>query len=116
MPWKYQLRWAGHVSRMEDLRLTKIAMYRELSSSHRESRAPRKPSKDCLRKSLTACHVDPVCWSDMAADRDARSHLIFIVADEFQSRTRNVQLEPCQEPHRTSLSHVDTAHNPAFPA
>ena len=33
--------------------------------------------KDCLQKTFTACHVDPLCWSDMAADCDASRHLTF---------------------------------------
>ena len=37
---KTQLRWAGHVSRMEDHRLPKIVLYGELSTGHRDRGAP----------------------------------------------------------------------------
>lgn len=37
---------------MEDHRLLKIALYGELSTSHRDRGAPKKGYKDCLKKSL----------------------------------------------------------------
>ena len=66
---KSQLRWAGNVSRMEDHRLPKITMYGELSTGHRDRGAPKKRYKDCLKKSLSACHIDHRQWSTLAADR-----------------------------------------------
>jgi len=39
---KAQLRWAGHVSRMEDHRLPKITLHGEFSSGHRDRGAPKK--------------------------------------------------------------------------
>ena len=92
MLFKYQLRWAGHVSRLKDHRLSKIALYGELSTGHRESGAPKKRYEDCPKKSLTACHVDPQWWSDMATDCDAWRHLIFIVLNVFEQDGRNAQI------------------------
>jgi len=68
---KYQLGWAGHVSRFEDHRLPKIVMFGELSSGPRERDAPKKPFKDSLKKSHTACNIDHRQWSNLAADRVA---------------------------------------------
>ncbi|KAI8515737.1 hypothetical protein Bbelb_065500 [Branchiostoma belcheri] len=48
-----QLRWAGHVSRMEDHRLPKIVLYGELSTGHRNRGAPKKRFKGSLKKSLS---------------------------------------------------------------
>ena len=89
-----------------------------------ERGVPRKRYEDCLQKSLTACHVDPLCWSDMSADRDAWRHSIIKLVDEFQQDRRHAQkdkrskkkLEPRQIPHRTLHSPVETAHKPAFHA
>ncbi|XP_076061594.1 uncharacterized protein LOC143037342 [Oratosquilla oratoria] len=85
---KYQLRWAGHVSRMEDHRLPKIVLYGELSTGHRERGAPKKRCKDCLKKSLTACHIDHQCWSDQAEDRDAWRHMIHQAVTQFEDNRR----------------------------
>jgi len=49
---KIQLRWAGHVSRMEDYRLPKVILYGELSTGHRDKGAPQKIYKDTLKRSL----------------------------------------------------------------
>ena len=68
---KTQLRWAGHVSRMEDHRLPKIVLYGELSTGHRDRGAPKKRYKDSLKKSLSTCHIDHRQWSALAADRGA---------------------------------------------
>ena len=73
---KYQLRWAGHVSRMEDHRLPKIVLYGELSTGHRARGAPKKRFKDSLKRSLTTCNIDHKQWSVLAADRVAWRHSI----------------------------------------
>ena len=67
---KSQLRWVGHVSRMEDHRLPKIALYGERSSGHRNIVAPKKRYKDTLKKALGACDIDHHQWTTLAADRD----------------------------------------------
>ena len=67
---KSQLRWVGHVSRMEDHRLPKIALYGELSSGHHNIGAPKKRYKDTLKKALGACDIDHHQWTTLAADRD----------------------------------------------
>ena len=67
---KSQLRWVGHVSRMEDHRLPKIALYGELSCGHRNIGAPKKRYKDTLKKALGACDIDHHQWTALAADRD----------------------------------------------
>ena len=86
---KYQLRWAGHVSRMEDHRLPKIVMFGELSSGHRERGAPKKRFKDSLKKSLTACSIDHRQWSDLAADRVAWRYTILQAAAQFEVDRKN---------------------------
>ena len=47
---KIQLRWAGHVYRIEDHRLPRIILYGELASGLRNRRAPKKCCKDTLTK------------------------------------------------------------------
>ena len=68
---KSQLRRAGHVSRMEDHCLPKIALYGEVSSGHRGRGAPKKRYKGFLKKSLGACQIEHHQWSSIPSDSDA---------------------------------------------
>ena len=79
-------RWAGHVSRMEDHHLPKVALHGELSTGHREN----KFYKDCQKKSLTTCYVDYLCCPVvMAAGRDAWLHSIFDAVNEVEEDRRD---------------------------
>ena len=86
---KYQLQWAGHVSRMEDHHLLKIVMYSELSTGHRERRAPKKQFKDGLKKLLTTCNIDHKQWSDLTADRVVWHNKIPQAASQFKGDRKN---------------------------
>ena len=66
---KIQLRWTGHVSRMEDHHLPKIILYGELSSGLWNRGAPKKRYKDTLKKSLGACNISHLEWTTLAEDR-----------------------------------------------
>ena len=86
---KSQLRWAGHVFRMGDHRLPKIALYGELSTGHRDRGAPKKRYKDSLKKSLGACHIDHRQWSTLAADRVTWRHIISQAVSSFEDSHKN---------------------------
>ena len=86
---KYQPRWAGHVSRMEDHRLPKIVMFGELSTGYRKRGAPRKRFKDSLKKSLTTYNIDHRQWSVLAADRVAWRHIIHQATAQFEVDRKN---------------------------
>ena len=85
---KTQLRWAGHVSRMEDHRLPKVVLYGELSTGHRNRGAPKKRFKDSLKKSLSACLIDHNQWSVLAADRQAWRHSVCHSVSSFEDNRR----------------------------
>ncbi|XP_063614375.1 uncharacterized protein LOC134787527 [Penaeus indicus] len=86
---KSQLCWAGHVSRMEEHRLPKIALYGELSTGHRDRGAPKKRYKDSLKKSLGACQIDHRQWSTLAADRQAWCHTVHQAVASFEDSHRS---------------------------
>ena len=54
---KAQLRWTGHVLRMEDGRLPKDLLYGELKDGSRHVGGQRKRFKDTLKRSLTVCNI-----------------------------------------------------------
>ncbi len=66
---KAQLRWAGHVSRMDGSRLPKAVWYRELSKGKRRVGRPRLRYKNCLKRSLKAARINPKDWETLAAER-----------------------------------------------
>ncbi|XP_069760398.1 uncharacterized protein [Narcine bancroftii] len=85
---KIQLRWVGHVSRMEDHRLPKIVLYGELSTGRRDRGAPKKRYKDCLKKSLGACHIDHCQWADIASNRASWRLTVRRAATSFEEDRR----------------------------
>ncbi|XP_076453097.1 uncharacterized protein LOC143288463 isoform X2 [Babylonia areolata] len=105
---KTQLRWAGHVSRMEDHRLPKIALYGELSTGHRDRVAPKKRYKDSLKKALGACHIDHRQWSAVAADRETWRRTIHQAVSSFENN-RRASLE---DKRRRRKNHDAAAANP----
>ncbi|KAI8484474.1 hypothetical protein Bbelb_377450 [Branchiostoma belcheri] len=53
-----QIRWAGHLARMEDSRMPKAVFYGELCQRKREKQgSPRKRFKDQLKRQLTAADI-----------------------------------------------------------
>ena len=110
---KYQLRWAGHVSRLEDHRLPKIVIFGELSSGHRDIEAPKKRFKDNLKKSLTACNIDHRQWSNLAADRVAWRHTIHQAAAQFELDRKNSLKDKRQR--RKARAASTTTPNFSFP-
>ena len=56
-----------------------------------ERGAPMKCYKDCIKKSLTTCQVDALCWLDIVADRDAWRHSILKEVNKFEKDRGNAQ-------------------------
>ena len=52
-----QLRWAGHVTRMEDVLIPKAVFFSELQEGKRDLGAPRKCNKDQLKKQLAQAEI-----------------------------------------------------------
>ena len=48
-----QQRWAGHVTKMEDVRIPKAVFLSELQEGKRDRGAPRKRYKDQLKRACT---------------------------------------------------------------
>ena len=54
----HQLRWSGHLVRMEDKRLPKQLFYCELVIGNRPRHKPKKRFKDCLKYNLKETNID----------------------------------------------------------
>ena len=105
---KHQLLWAGHVSRLEDHRLSKIVMFSELSCGHSETGAPKKRFKDSLKKSLTACNITQSTKLLPSSKWTGKIH------SKIRDRGGNPPSPPSS--HQTFLFPAVTAHGPVSPA
>ena len=85
---KIQLRWAGHVSRMEEHRLPKTVLFGELSTGHRNRGAPQKRYKDSLKRNLSCCGIDHLQWTSLASNRSAWRHRTVEATELFESSKR----------------------------
>ena len=68
---KNQLRWSGHVVRMDDNRLPKRVFYGELATGKRTTGGQYKRYKDTLKASLKNFNINPDTWENLAAIRTA---------------------------------------------
>lgn len=64
-----QLRWAGHVLRMDDSRLPKRLLYGELTVGKRTLGRPKKRYKDTLKEALKKCDIPHTTWEQRAQNR-----------------------------------------------
>ena len=79
-----QLRWAGHVFRMEDSRIPKQLLYSELADGSRKRGRPKLRYKDTLKASFKDCHIDPETWEQSASDRPAWRHQVWKGANSYE--------------------------------
>ena len=57
-----QLRWAGHVTRTEDVRMPKAVFFSELQEGKHNHGAPRKRYKDYLKRQLAQVGISHQSW------------------------------------------------------
>lgn len=88
-----QLRWVGHIRRMEDTQLPKITLYGELEHGARSSGGQRKRYKDQLHATLKKLKLEG-SWDRLAEDRN-----------QWQSIVRNHR---GAEPDRRKSSNTTT--------
>ena len=64
-----QLRWSGHVMRLEDDRLPKQIFCSELVRGKRQPGGQKKRYKDVLKCNLKACNIAPPNWTELTQNR-----------------------------------------------
>lgn len=64
-----QLRWTGHIIRMEDHRVPKQLLFGERARGYRNSGRPRKRYKDNLKEALQWYEIEPKELVSIAQDR-----------------------------------------------
>nr|VZI31861.1 unnamed protein product [Spirometra erinaceieuropaei] len=64
-----QLRWSGHLLRMDDDRLPKRLFYGDVATGSRRQGGQIRRYKDTLKSSLKRLQINPTNWEDLARDR-----------------------------------------------
>ncbi|BHF61198.1 hypothetical protein SprV_0100417100 [Sparganum proliferum] len=63
-----QLRWSGHLVRMDDERLPKRLFYGDVATGSRRQGGQIRRYKDTLKSSLKRLQINPTNWEDLAHD------------------------------------------------
>nr|VZI36708.1 unnamed protein product [Spirometra erinaceieuropaei] len=66
-----QLRWSGHLVRMDDERLPKRLFYEDVATGSRRQGGQISRYKDTLKSSLKCLQINPTNWEELALDRPA---------------------------------------------
>ena len=66
-----QLRWTGHVIRMEDHRIPKQLLYGELAEGKRKVGGQKLRYKDVQKRHLKSMNIDVNSWEQLAEDRNS---------------------------------------------
>ena len=80
-----QLRLAGHVTRMEEVRIPKAVFFSELQEGKRDRGAPRKRYKDQLKRQRAQAGISHQSWQQEASDRDSWRSSVRKVSCEFEA-------------------------------
>ncbi|XP_074612810.1 uncharacterized protein LOC141869503 [Acropora palmata] len=88
-----QLRWSGHLVRMQDNRLPKQLFYSEQTEGHRSRGRPKLRYKDTLKKSLQKCDIDEEQWETMATNRYEWRQAIRKGTEGYENERQRKQVE-----------------------
>ena len=64
-----QLRWVGHVARMEDSRIPKKVLYGELAEGRRKVGGQKLRFKDVIKRHMKSMNLDIHNWEQQVTDR-----------------------------------------------
>ncbi|KAL6488465.1 hypothetical protein MHYP_G00022060 [Metynnis hypsauchen] len=90
---KAQLRWTGHVIRMEPYRIPRQLLYGELSTGKRKQGRPQKRFKDCVKANITYAGIAPKLLEESAQNRDGWRVLTKEAHKSFEEKRRSSIIE-----------------------
>ena len=97
-----QLHWAGHVTRMEDIRMPTAVFSGELQEGKRDRGAPRKRYKDQLKRQLAQAGISHQSWQQEASDRNSLLSSVRKTRRKFEAERHEAAKRKTLEAERTS--------------
>ena len=82
------MRWLGHVTRMEDGRISKDLLHGELATEKRPTGRPQLRFKDICKRGLQAFGTNIDSWKVAATDRDTWRHTVKVWLSQYEETQR----------------------------
>ena len=105
---KSQLRWTGHVIRMNENRLPKTLMYGQIANAKRPEGRPLLRYKDKLKANLSSLKISSSSsWEQLATERNDWRNLCNQHVTHFEEERKQKMIKSRQErkaPHTSSTS------------
>nr|VZI40141.1 unnamed protein product [Spirometra erinaceieuropaei] len=121
-----QLRWSGHLMRMDDERLPKRPFYRDVATGSRRQGGPIRRYKAALKPSLKLLQINLTNWEELARDRPTWRRTVKtgaaiheanrIAAAKAKRKARKSQLRPVSNAAAQPLPTTTTAPTAATQA
>ena len=105
---KAQLRWVGHVIRMEEFRLPRCLMYGELQLGKRNQGRPKLRYKDTVKANIQWCHVKPRELEERARDRPGWRASVHKAAANYEEARRQKLTAARDKRHRAASAVITT--------
>ena len=104
-----QLRGAGHVTRMEDVRMPKAVFFSELRERKRDRDVIRKRYKDQLKRQLAQAGISHQSWQQKASDRDSWRSSARRTGRKFEEELHEVEKEKRRRQKEQAASQPSSA-------
>nr|VZI52711.1 unnamed protein product [Spirometra erinaceieuropaei] len=101
-----QLRWSGHLVRMDDERLPKRLFYGDVATGSRRQGGQIRRYKDTLKSSLKRLQINPTKWEDLARDRPTWRRTVKTGAAIYEAN-RIAAAKSATPPHNLPLRVLD---------
>ena len=105
---KAQMRWTGHVIRMEDSRIPRQVLYGELREGSRRQGRPKLRYKDTLKNTLKWSGIQPRHLETNASDRSGWRSLTHKATTAFEEDRRQRLAAARDRRHRATVSSIQT--------